>query len=304
MNKVYSKFALISGTIFTLLIFISFSEKYDSPNEETTVKDELPQVIKAIKFNKSYYFAGEEIPNDNFDAMERLDRELLVNSYWHSNTVQTMKLSGRYFPVMEKIMAEHGIPEDFKYLAVAESGLRNVSSPAAARGLWQFRKLAAKEFGMEVNDQVDERYHIEKATHAACKYLKQLHKRFGSWINAAAAYNVGPTKFARTLKEQGESSYFDLNINHETSRYIFRLTAIKAIFENPEAYGFYLDSQDKYHPLDDAIIVEVDKSVPSWAEFAKKHGITYRMLKVYNPWMRDSDLTVIKNKYEVKIPKS
>ena len=305
MNKQYSKFGLISGLIFTFLIFISFSEKTEAPKEVNTEEsDELPQVIKAVKFNKSYYFAGEELPNTNFDVMERLDRELLVNSYWHSNTVQTMKLSGRYFPVIERVLAENGVPDDFKYLAVAESGLRNVSSPAAAKGLWQFRKLAAKEFGMEVNEQVDERYHTEIATQAACKYLKQLHKRFGSWVNAAAAYNIGPTKFRRILKEQGETNYFNLNLNHETSRYVFRLAAIKEIFENPNSYGFYIDPQDKYHSFDDAYEVTVDKSVTSWGEFAKKYGTTYRMLKVYNPWLRTTDLTVVRNTYKVKIPKN
>ena len=304
MNKLYSKFGMISGIIFTLLIFISFSEKMETPAEKAGTKDDLPQVIKAVKFNKIYYFAGEQIPNDNFDAMERLDRELLVNSYWHSNTIQTMKLSGRYFPIMEKILKEYGIPEDFKFLAVAESGLRNVRSPAAASGLWQFRKLAAREFNMEVNDQVDERYHVEKATRAACNYLKKLHKRFGSWINAAAAYNIGPTKFAKTLRKQKETSYFDLNLNHETSRYIFRLAAIKEIFENPHTYGFFIDEQDKYHPLDDVYEVVVEHSVPDWAVFAKKHDISYRILKVYNPWLRTTDLTVIKNTYKIKIPRS
>jgi len=178
-----------------------------------------------------------------------------------------------------------------------------VKSPASAVGLWQFRKLAAKEFGMEVNDQVDERYHAEKATQAACKYLKQLRKRFGSWIDASAAYNIGPTSFSKILKRQGASSYFDLNLNHETSRYIFRLAAIKEIFENPQSYGFYIDQQDKYHPLDDTYEVFVDKSVSNWSKFAKEHGISYRMLKVYNPWLRNTDLTVIKNTYKIKIPK-
>ena len=299
MQKFFYSFSLISGAIFTLLIFVSYSEKPAEIKETHT----LPQVIKAVKYNKVYTFAGEEIPSDNFDLMERLDREILVNSYWHSNTIQTMKLANRYFPVMDKVLAENGVPLDFKYLAVAESGLRNVSSPAAAKGIWQFRKLAAKEWGLEVNDQVDERYHLEKATEAACKYLKRLHSRFGNWANAAAAYNVGPTKFSKLLKAQGEAHYYDLNINQETSRYFFRLAAIKEIFENPQSYGFYLEAQDKYKPLDDYYEVVVDKSVPSWSEFSKKYGVSYRMLKIYNPWLRDTDLTVIKNTYKVKIPK-
>lgn len=263
----------------------------------------LPQMVEAVSLDKSYSFAGEKMP-DNFDNRERLDRELLVNAYWQSSTVLNIKAARRYFPLIEKILAKNGIPDDFKYLAVAESSLRHVTSPADARGFWQFRKLAAKEFGLEVNSEVDERYHIEKSTQAACDYLKQLYERFGNWTNAAAAYNVGPTNFSRSLDEQKQKSYYDLNMNSETSRYIFRLIAIKEIMSNPEAFGFYVDEKEKYPPLDDYYEVIVDKSVSNWGEFARNHDISYRMLKVYNPWLLDSKLTVIKNTYKVKIPKS
>jgi len=271
-------------------------------NDERDLVSDLPQIIEPVNLNKSFNWAGEPMP-ENMDTKERLDRELLVNAYWQSSTLLNIKASNRYFPVLERILAEEGVPDDFKYLAVAESNLRNVVSSANAKGFWQFRKLAAKEMGLEVNDEVDERYHVEKATRAACKYLKQLHKRFGSWSNASAAYNMGPTNFSRTCKKQGHDNFYDLNLGEETSRYIFRLIAIKEILANYQNYGFYVDVSEKYPPLDNYYEVTVDKSVPSWSEFAKSHGITYRMLKVYNPWLREHSLTVIKNTYQIRLPR-
>jgi hypothetical protein len=271
--------------------------------ENKSIVSTLPQIVEAVDLDKTFTFAGEEMPN-NFDNKERLDRELLVNAYWQSATLMHIKAANRYFPTIERILAENGIPDDFKYLAVAESSLRHVSSPANAKGFWQFRKLAAKEFNLEVNDEVDERYHTEKATLAACKYLKQLYERFGSWSNAAASYNVGPTNFRRILNSQGQDNFYDLNLNSETSRYVFRLMAIKEIMTNPSQYGFYLDDNEKYQPLDNFYEVTVDKTINSWSEFAKEQGVSYRMLKVYNPWLRDTKLTVINNKYQIKIPKA
>jgi len=270
--------------------------------DEKAVVSSLPQVIEPINLDGKFSFAGEEMP-DNFDTRERIDRELSVNAYWHSSTLLNIKAAYRYFPIIEQILAENGVPDDFKFLAVAESNLRNVTSSARAKGFWQFRKLAAKEFKLEVNDEVDERYHIEKSTLAACKYLKQLYKRFGSWHNAAAAYNIGPTSFSRILKAQGESSFYDLNLTDETSRYVFRLIAIKEIIANPLNYGFYLDDFHKYKPLNDYYEVVVKSSIGSWGDFAKKHNITYRMLKIYNPWLIDNKLTVINNTYVIKVPK-
>jgi hypothetical protein len=196
-----------------------------------------------------------------------------------------------------------GVPDDFKYLAVAESNLRNVQSSANAKGFWQFRKLAAKELGLEVNEEVDERYHVEKATRAAAGYLTKLYNRFGSWANAAAAYNVGPTNFAKTLKQQKETSFYDVNVNDETGRYLFRLIAIKEIMKNPQAFGFYMEPHDLYDKLDNVYYVEVDKSISDWADFANHNGVSYRMLKYYNPWLRTGKLTVLKKKYLIKLPR-
>jgi len=293
----------IIGLSIGLIIGFSISSHYVTATVEGNpmIAGDLPQVIQAVDMSKTFDFAGEPVPN-NFDTKERLDRELSVNAYWQSSTLLNLKTANRYFPMMERVLAEHGIPEDFKYLSVAESNLRNVSSSANAKGFWQFRKLAAKEMGLEVNDEVDERYHAEKATIAACKYIKQLHGRFGNWTNAAASYNVGPTNFRRTLKAQGEESFYDLNMNSETSRYLFRLIAFKEIMKAPEKYGYYVNDDEKY-PLMDTYEVTIDKSVPSWSQFAKDHGISYRMLKVYNPWLIDNKLTVINNTYKIKLPR-
>lgn len=301
-KKITQVFAIIGFLFVSAIVLTSFSDislKNDSVEEE---ESHLPQMIKSAPMLSSASFAGEPMPQ-NVDTRERLDRELSVNAYWQSSTMLNIKMSNKYFPIIERILAEEGVPDDFKYLAVAESNLRNVVSSASAKGFWQFRKLAAKELGLEVNDEVDERYHIEKATRAAAGYLKKLHKRFGNWTDASAAYNMGPTAFARTRKAQGETSFYDLNLNSETQRYVFRLMAIKEIMKNPEAYGFYIDSNELYEGFDNVYNVEIDKTVASWADFADQHGVTYRMLKYYNPWLRDGKLTVINNKYLIKLPR-
>lgn len=300
MNHLFARFGLLAGVLCSFLIFVSYST--DNPENKNPEEAFLPQVIKGVPFQTQTSFAGESIPEGNEDALERLDRELMVNSYWHSSTTLSFKLANRYFPTIERILSENGIPEDFKYLAVAESGLRNVSSPAKAKGFWQFRKLAAEEFGLEINNEVDERYHLEKSTLAACKYIKQLYNRFGSWTDAAASYNVGPTRYRSTLNDQGQSSYYDLNLNPETSRYVFRLMAIKTVFKNPNQFGFYLNASELYKPFE-FTLEDVDASVDSWANYAKEKGLSYRELKRYNPWLIKNNLTVKHNTYKIKIPK-
>ncbi len=300
MEKLIVRFSLVAGAVFMMLIFVS--SYATEPVEANNFNSPLPQIVKAPNINKQFYWAGEPVPM-TADAKERLDTELLSNSYYHSSTMQYMKRANRYFPTIERILLEHGVPDDFKYLAVAESGLLNVSSHASASGFWQFRKLAGKEYGLEINDEVDERYHVEKATTAAAKYLNWLYKKMGTWADASAAYNVGPTAYKRQRKAQNETSFYNLNLNKETSKYVFRLIAIKEIMSNPEEFGFYLDPEEKYPPMDDYYEVEVDKSVANWGTFAHEHGTTYRELKRYNPWLKDNHLTVIKNKYLIKIPR-
>ncbi|MBP7399241.1 MAG: lytic transglycosylase domain-containing protein, partial [Chitinophagales bacterium] len=192
----------------------------------------------AIKLPKELSFAGEKVPMQDFEVRERLDRELTVNSYWHSNTLQNLKLAHRWFPTIEKILAENNIPDDFKFVALAESGLRNVVSPASAEGYWQFLAGTAKEYGLKVNEQVDERYDVEKSTQAATKYFANAYKKFNNWTLAAASYNVGMGAIEKNLTYQDVSNYYDLYLNTETSRYIFRILAFKVIYENTEKFGF------------------------------------------------------------------
>lgn len=299
-KKITHLFAIIGFLFVSAIVLTSFSDIV--VKKESIVEDHLPQMVKSAPLLSSASFAGELMPQ-NMDTRERLDRELSVNAYWQSSTLLNIKMANKYFPTIERILAEEGVPDDFKYLAVAESNLRNVVSSASAKGFWQFRKAAAKELNLEVNDEVDERYHIEKSTRAAAGYLKKLYNRFDNWTNAAAAYNMGPTAFARNCKSQGETSFYDLNLSTETERYVFRLMAIKEIMKNPESYGFYVDSSELYDRMDNVYHVEVDESVPSWSDFADHHGVSYRMLKYYNPWLRDNKLTVIKNKYLIKLPR-
>jgi membrane-bound lytic murein transglycosylase D len=296
MKTYLSNFLYVMGIAACCTLVIAASNK-------TPINEILPQIVKSINMrNHTYTFADEPMPL-NDDTRERLDRELTVNAYWHSATLLNIKLAQKYLPEIERILREEGVPDDFKYLAIAESGLRNVSSSAGAKGYWQFLQASGKEYGLEINSEVDERYHLEKSTRAACKYIKWLKNKFGNYTNAAAAYNVGPTRLASELVEQGEKSYYDLNLNEETSRYVFRLIAIKEILSRPQEFGFYSEFEDGYHANQDLMNIEVTQSVPSWADFAESHGLTYRMLKFYNPWIIDSKLTVKSNTYYVKVPR-
>lgn len=308
MQKSISVYTIMLACFFTFAIFSSYSnesESHPKASEQNPTELDLPQVIKAVDLKgKSFSFAGEALPMDNFDVRERLDRELLRNSYYHSSTLGNIKKAKRYFPIIETILAENGLPDDLKYLAVAESDLSNATSPAGAKGVWQFMKGTAGDYSLEVNSQVDERFHLEKATQAACQFLKKYKERFGTWSLAAAAYNMGGSRLQKEMNLQRAKSYFDLNLNAETSRYVFRIVAIKALMENPEAFGFYIGDEQKYEPLPEYYNLEVKEAVPNWGDFAQKYGTTYRMLKIYNPWLRSSSLTnKAKKSYLVKIPK-
>ena len=302
MLKKISLFTIILAAFFTFSIFSSSTDA-DEKTQHRSNQDNLPQVIKAMDLNKDFSFAEEALPKGNFDALERLDTELSRNAYYHSNTLLNIKKSARFFPVIEKILAENGVPDDFKYLAVAESDLRNATSPAGAKGVWQFMKSAGQHYGLEINKEVDERYHLEKATEAACKYLKNSKKRFGSWTLAAASYNMGGTKLSKEIKTQRAESYYDLNLNQETMKYVFRIIALKEIISKPGDFGFYLDESDFYRPLE-FVNIKVNKSIPNLGDFAKENGISYRMLKIFNPWLTSSSLTNKSGKsYYIKVPK-
>ncbi|MGY8941283.1 MAG: lytic transglycosylase domain-containing protein [Flavobacteriales bacterium] len=236
--------------------------------------------------------AGEAVPMDAFGVQEQLDRELVVNTYHHSSTMMYLKRASRWFPVIEPILEEEGIPEDLKYLAVIESGLDQVVSPAGAAGFWQFMKGTAPEYGLFVNAEVDERYHVEKATRAACAYMRESKEEFGSWALAAASYNMGKAGVRRELKEQGVSTYWDLHLNSETARYVYRLLAIKAIFESPGSFGFELHKDALYHPYETRTLW-VRERIADWAAFAQSEGSNLKALKILNPWLRRDQLTSV-----------
>lgn len=277
-----------------------------SPSTTTTPNHQQwnpAQEVHAPTLPDAINFAGEPLPMDNFDAVERFDRELISNTFRHSATFLFFKRAHRYFPIIEPILKEQGVPEDMKYLAVAESALANAVSPAGARGFWQFMSGSARERGLEVNSEIDERYHLEKATLAACAYLKEAKAEFGSWMLAAASYNMGKGGLRKNIRDQQGTDYFSLNLNPETARYIFRILAIKEIMEHPKRYGFHFNNRDLYTPFPAYKTVAIQTGVSSWAAFAKKHNTTYRMLKVYNPWLRSGILTnKYKKTYHINIP--
>lgn len=248
-------------------------------------------------------FAGEKVPLEIPDVKERLEREIYVNAYWQSNMILLMKRSSKFIPEIESILKENGVPDDFKYLAMAESGLMNVASPAGARGFWQFMESTGKEYGLEISNDVDERYHLQKATQAATKYLKKAHNKFGDWTSVAASYNIGQSGFARRQSEQQQQDYYDLHLNDETSRYMFRILAFKVIFENPGAFGFHLRESD-YYKEPELKSINVSSDIKNLANWAKEQGSTYKELKLYNPWLREKDLNVRKGRsYQIVIPK-
>ncbi|AVM50019.1 lytic transglycosylase domain-containing protein [Capnocytophaga sp. oral taxon 878] len=259
--------------------------------------------VYAIDLPDKIDFAGEQVPLNDPDVYERLDREFLVNAYWQSNGLLLIKRANKYFPIIEPILKRNNIPDDFKYLALIESGLTNAVSPSGASGFWQFMKAAAQEYGLEVNDQVDERYHLEKATQAACDYLNRAKRSTGSWTMAAAAYNAGVAGMNKQTSFQQTDNYYDLWLNTETSRYVFRILAVKEIMKNPRKYGFIFETKHLYNELP-TYNVMVDGAIENLTDFAKSHNITYKDLKIYNPWLRDRKLDNKSNKtYYIKIPK-
>jgi len=247
-------------------------------------------------------FAGEAVPLNQYFVRESLDRELLVNTYWHSNTILMLKRAARFFPMMEGVLRENGVPDDFKYLALIESGLMNVVSPSNAAGFWQFLDKTARQFGLEVTDQVDERYHVQKATEAACRYLKSAYSQYGNWTLAAASYNAGMGRITREKERQSAGDFYNLYLNQETSRYIYRILALKLIYENPTAYGFFLRNRDLYPPVP-TYTVSVDTSIADLINFAARNEVNYKILKEFNPWLRTDQLTVAKGKsYSIELP--
>jgi membrane-bound lytic murein transglycosylase D len=248
-------------------------------------------------------FAGEPAPLQLYDVHERLDRELNVNTYWQSQTLFYIKRASRWFPVIEQILKQNGVPDDFKYIAVAESGLMNSISNMQAVGFWQFIDATAKQNNLVINEEVDERYHVERSTEAACKFFIDAKNQFGSWTLAAAAFNMGTLALQTQVDRQQENNFYDLLLNDETFRYVFRILAIKEIMEHRSAYGFHLDNKDLYAPLQYSTVT-VDHTVADWALWAHDHHTNYKNLKLLNPWLRQNTLTNPEGKkYAIKILK-
>ncbi|MFW6370560.1 MAG: lytic transglycosylase domain-containing protein [Bacteroidota bacterium] len=301
-TRLWKTIYLLTSLVIVLVAFIALGFTYDSTGERIVRSFKQDYAIFALDIPEGLNFAGEVVPINNFDVRESFDRELLVNTYWQSQTLLFIKRANKYFPVIEKILQENNIPDDFKYLALAESGLQNAVSPAGAVGFWQLLKGTAEDYGLEVNREVDERYHMEKATEAACRYLRDSYKLYGNWTMVAASYNMGRNGLRNQVERQKESNYYDLLLNDETSRYVFRILAIKSILNDSEKYGFYVKNKDLYQHIP-YYEVEIDSAVLDFADFAKLHNTNYKMLKYLNPWLRDRYLTNRhKNTYVIKIP--
>ena len=295
--------------IFACLGLLSLSALFifavqDAPSDENLEKKIINDYnVYALNVPENLSFAGEPMPLSDPDVLERMDRELLVNTYWQSNALLMFKRANKYFPVIEPILKKHGIPDDFKYLAVIESGLTNAVSPAGARGVWQIMKTTGREFGLEVNDNVDERYNLELATEVACDYLKKAKDKLGSWTLAAASYNAGMTGVSNRLKDQNVKDYYDLLLGEETGRYMFRIVALKEILNNPAKYGFNFRHKDLYKPIP-TYKVAVDTAVTDFVKFSERFGINYKILKLHNPWLREPHLNNKSRKeYFIEIPK-
>lgn len=282
---------------------ISIYAVQDAPTDENFEKKFVNDYnVYALQLPDKMDFAGEEVPLTDPDIRERMDRELLVNTYWQSNGFLLFKRANVYFPQIEPLLKKYGLPDDFKYLAVAESGLEYTSSPVGASGIWHFMKATGLEYGLEINEYVDERYNLEKATMVAANYLKNAKNKFGSWTMAAASYNAGVGGMNKQIGRQQQTDYYDLLLNTETSRYVFRILAIKEIMENPQKYGFNFREKDLYTNIP-TYKVKVNTPVADWAEWVKPYGINYKILKRHNPWLRD---TYLKNstgkEYFIDIP--
>ncbi len=294
---------LIGFTIGMLILIIygTYKTNKDSKSEHESDPSTMSKVVLP-KIPDSLNFSGESVPMYNFEVKERVEREFLVNTYWHASTILALKRANRWFPVIEPILKKYNIPDDFKYVPVVESNLTNAASSAGAIGYWQFTKDVAKKFGLEVNDQVDERYSVKKSTEAACKYFIDADSEFNNWTLAAAAFNMGSNGLKDQLEKQKAKNYYNLVLSDETSRYIPRIIAMKEILTHPEEYGYFLKHGELYMPLK-TFDVEVNSPVKSWADFAIGHGINYKILKYYNPWLRDTFLKNKRNKtYIIEIP--
>ena len=306
--KILKVLLMSVGLITVLAVSIQAVQEGPNSNDESAEK-QLEKAtgdynVYALPMPENLNFAGELVPIEIPDVYERMDRELLVNTYWQSNALLLLKRANKYFPVIEPILKEYGIPDDFKYLAVIESGLTQAVSPAKAVGFWQIMEGTGKDYKLEINENVDERYHIEKSTRVACEYLLKSKAQFGNWTMAAAAYNAGNTGVLRQLERQEVRNYYDLLLGEETGRYVFRILALKEIMKSPKKYGLNFTQDDLYSHIE-TTTVKVDAPIANFADFSKKMNINYKILKIHNPWLREAHLNNKTGKiYEIEIPKN
>jgi hypothetical protein len=300
-NIIFTLVLLTCGYLVAQLF--NYSKLSDKDKEHLDTEYMNKYNVYALKTPTKVFFAEEEVPLDRWDVKESLDRELLVNTYWQSQTLLFLKRANRYFPIIEPILKEQNVPDDFKYLAIIESGLiPTVVSPAGAVGIWQFMPPTARDYKLEVNKEVDERYNIEKATRAACRYLKDSYKKFGNWALVAASYNAGRTHIHSQMKLQDAGTYYDLLLGEEPARYLFRIIAVKRIMETPGDFGFRFRDSDLY-PNIPTRKVKIKTGIKSFAAFAKENGVNYKILKFFNPWLRKPYLTnKYKKEYEITLP--
>src|SRR5690554_295682 len=290
-----NKFKVIGALIAVMGVSVLFYQF-------TTDNTATPDVKNHVFLPMNMEFASERVPVELVDVQERLDREMTVNINLHSSTSLIIKRANRYFPIIEPILKKHGIPDDFKYLCVIESALTNATSPAGAKGFWQFMPATAKEYNLEVSDTVDERYHLIKATEAACVYLKKAYAKFGNWTLTAAAYNRGMAGIERQVQAQGVNDYYDMFLNQETTRYIFRILALKEIMNNPDKYGYVFPKEALYRSVKTKT-VNVGTDIEDLQTWALEQGINYKILKRHNPWLIDTRLTTSTGKsYAIEIP--
>lgn len=296
------KIVTLSLVLLCLVIIVFFSNGIHENEVQSITNTHKNYKVKALQLPNNLNLAGERVPIEIEDVKERMDRELLVNTYWQSNGLLLLKRAHKYFPILEPLLKKYGIPDDFKYLALAESGFIDETSTAGAAGIWHFMKKTGKEYGLEINKNVDERYHIEKSTKVAAAYLKKAKERFGSWTLAAAAYNAGNYGIAKRLETQQVTSYYDALLPDETERYVFRILALKEVISNPKKYGFVFDENDLY-TLEKTKEIKVDSAITNIASFAKNFGLNYKELKKHNPWLRENNLNnKSKKNYLIKIP--
>lgn len=285
-----------------LFMFSTYKNGVDDPDNRYFMQSRQNYKIFQPYIPDSISFAGEMVPVDHLIVRERLERELIAIMYWHSHTIYMLKRSGRFFPIIEPILKKEGIHDDFKFLAMAESELSNVVSPAGAAGFWQFLKKTGQEYGLEVGADVDERYNLEKSTHAACRYIKTARNMFGSYTLAAASYNMGTGALQQQVTAQKNNNYYQLFLNEETSRYLYRIVALKMIWSNPLTYGFFIRNKDIYQPIE-VTYKEVNTEIPDLTAWAIENNISYLELRYMNPWLRTNRLPVVAGKvYQIAIP--